>query len=173
MNYTLEKQIRYDELYLDIATRISRESVALRYKVGCVLVEESGIGNIVSFGWNGMPAGKDNACEVDSSGQLMTLEQYYEEELNISDLTSNHEVQHAEENLIDKMPPLRGDCHHILYLTHEPCTKCAKLIVREIPTLSRVVYRYVYAPDPQSPSYGKESGTDVFKRNNIKVQHLS
>ena len=85
-----KKVKRYEALYIDIAQRISDMSHAERLKVGCVLVNDD---NILSFGFNGAPAGFENACE-DSDG------------------TTLPHVLHAESNCISKVAktpcPQRG-----------------------------------------------------------------
>ena len=50
----MDKQQRYDELYLDIAQRISEMSHDTDKKVGAVIVKDN---NILAFGFNGMPPG--------------------------------------------------------------------------------------------------------------------
>ncbi len=51
----------WDRTYLNIAKEISQQSFAQRRKVGCILVKE---GSIIAFGYNGMPSGWDNSCEI-------------------------------------------------------------------------------------------------------------
>ena len=56
----MTKSERYNNLYMDIAERISKMSHARRLQVGSVLVQND---SIISYGWNGLPAGWDNNCE--------------------------------------------------------------------------------------------------------------
>ena len=44
------KEKRYNDLYMDLAERISKMSHAKRLQVGSVLVKND---NILSYGWNG------------------------------------------------------------------------------------------------------------------------
>lgn len=113
------KQTRYDLLYLDIATSVSRMSYDIDTKVGAVVVKDN---NILAFGFNGMPAGMNNECK-DSEGK------------------TKQEVIHAEANAICKIARSTGNCEGAtLYCTHAPCTECAKLIIQS--GIIRVVYKY-------------------------------
>ncbi len=54
------KQLDMDNLYMDIAIRVSEMSRSTRTKVGTIAVKDN---NILSFGWNGTPTGFNNCCE--------------------------------------------------------------------------------------------------------------
>ena len=71
-------------MYMRIAQIAAERSYAKRLKVGCVIVKNH---SIISFGWNGMPTGYDNCCEMEVDGKLVT----------------RPEVQHAELNAIAKL----------------------------------------------------------------------
>ena len=105
---------KYHDLYWDMAYAASRQSVAKRLQVGCVIVTPSGL---VAPGWNGMPASMDNCCEV---------EVYTETGV---ELMTKPELIHAERNAIDKLSrqgvAIEGS---ILFVTHSPCLECAKSI---------------------------------------------
>lgn len=103
---------KYFKLYMDLAVRCSRESVAERIKVGSVLVTNDGM---ISIGWNGTPSGMDNCCEFPP-----------EEVINHR---TRPEVIHAERNAIDKVcregVKIKGS---LLFITLAPCVECAKSI---------------------------------------------
>ncbi len=140
------KEQRYDALYMDIASRCSEMSHAVRAKVGAVLEKD---GAIISHGWNGTPSGDDNSCENevilgDGSVELVT----------------KSIVLHAEENLLTKA--LRaGICTRgaTLYVTLSPCLNCAKLIYGA--GIKRVVY---------GSQYRDNAGVDFLSMRDVLTQ---
>lgn len=116
----INKQQKLDKTFINIATEISQLSHCVRSKVGAVIVNN---GNIISFGYNGTPAGMDNCCEKDN-------------------VTLPH-VVHAESNAILKAAKsgyaVEGST---LYLTLSPCQDCCKLILQS--GIKRVVYKDEY-----------------------------
>ena len=117
------KPKRYEQLYLDIASRLSEMSHCERNKVGCILVRD---GRILSMGWNGMPSGFPNVCET--QGQ------------------TKQEVIHAEENAIAKIAcSTDSSVGATLYTTLAPCIECAKLIIQS--KVGEVVYNNRYRFD--------------------------
>jgi dCMP deaminase len=103
------KKRKYQELYKDFAIRVADMSYAKRKQVGCVIVKD---GRVISMGWNGMPSGFDNVCEL-------------------GDGTTNPFVIHAEMNAIIKMSKSTDSCDDAsLFVTLSPCVECAKLILQ-------------------------------------------
>jgi len=94
--------------YMNIANEIAKRSYAIRLKVGAILVKDN---TIISDGYNGMPYGFDNSCEIDG--------------------ITKPEVLHAESNAITKIAksPSSSD-GSTLYVTISPCLECAKLIIQ-------------------------------------------
>lgn len=87
-------------------------------KVGCVVVKD---GNILSFSYNGTPAGADNNTR---SPDMETLP----------------EVLHAETNALGKMLRMGiSSAGTTLYSTREPCIHCAKLVYQA--GVRRVVFK--------------------------------
>lgn len=104
------KQERYDQMYIDIATRVSEMSWDSDTKVGAVIVKD---GNIISMGWNGTPSGFPNECKHPETG-----------------ITLPH-VIHAEANAICKLARTGGNgSDAVLYTTLAPCIECTKLILQ-------------------------------------------
>jgi len=111
---------KLDTVFINIAKETSTLSHCVRSKVGAVLVKD---GNIISFGYNGTPAGMDNACEK-------------------NDVTLPH-VIHAECNSILKAAKTGNSVDgSTLYLTLSPCLDCSKLILQS--GIKRVVYLNEY-----------------------------
>lgn len=104
------KEAKYDDLYMDIAKRVSEMSYDSDTKVGAVIVKN---GNIISMGWNGTPAGFPNDCKHPASGVTLPY------------------VIHAEANAICKLARDGGSgLDAALYTTVAPCMECTKLILQ-------------------------------------------
>jgi len=99
----LNRQLQLNNIYMSIALEISKMSRCNRAKVGALLVKDN---NIISYGFNGTPAGFCNTCEE-------------------NDITKK-EVIHAEVNAILKAG--RESIGSDLFLTLSPCIDCCKLI---------------------------------------------
>jgi dCMP deaminase len=140
-----EKLRLYDTLWMDIAERCSKMSHAKRLQVGCVVV--SSFGQLISHGWNGMPPGMDNCCELyDANGDSYT----------------NPKVIHAEVNAFNKLYN-QGTCSRgsTVYITHAPCENCARLIAFH--QVIRVVYKN---------QYRSTVGIEYLQSNHIKVDQF-
>jgi len=142
------KEQRYNNLYMDLAFRIADMSYARRLHVGAVIVKKS---NIISYGWNGMPAGWDNNCENEVKVQpKMVL------------LETKREVLHAEQNALAKLAKSTesGD-GATLFVTHSPCLDCAKLVYQS--GINSVFYRNVYRND---------EGIKFLEKAGVKVEQI-
>lgn len=107
--------------YMQVAEVFAQLSYANRRKVGAVIVRD---GSILGEGYNGTPAGWDNACE------------------GADGLTVSH-VIHAEQNALDKL--LREGVSSrdaTLFVTTAPCIECAKRVHGA--RINSVYYRDVY-----------------------------
>ena len=147
----MEKQQKLDKTFINIAKEIGSLSHCTRSKVGAVLVKD---GNVISFGYNGTPAGMDNCCEnklyvknnIAAAFQpLERIEADYplvDENDNFRDrykLVTKDEVIHAEMNAILKAAKSGNAVDgSTLYLSLSPCQNCCKLIIQS--GIKRVVY---------------------------------
>jgi dCMP deaminase len=114
MNIHREKDF---PLYQDMAVRVSEQSYAKRKQVGCIILAKTGM---LSLGFNGMPSGYPNQCEI--SGVTDPL------------------VIHAERNAIDKMTREGVSPYgSIVFVTLSPCLECAKSLAAV--GVSAVYYR--------------------------------
>lgn len=119
---SVSKQERYDELYIDIATRVGLMSHDEKYKVGTVIVKD---GNIISMGWNGMPSGMDNPTRCHTG-------------------CTKPEVLHSEANALMKLVKSgMGTEGATIYCSLSPCMDCAKLIYQA--GIDRVVFAESYS----------------------------
>lgn len=135
---------KFIDLYMDIAERVSELSYARRLHVGAVIVKDD---TVISYGYNGMPAGWDNNCEdilVDGiSSQLKT----------------KPEVLHAESNAIAKLAKSNNSgLGADMFITHSPCLDCAKLIYQS--GIKRVWFDENYRND-NGIQFLKQSGVEV------------
>ena len=97
---------KFIEAHLKVARVYGQLSTAVRLKVGCIIVKND---RIVSIGYNGMPSGASNVCEVDGE--------------------SKPEVLHAEANAITKLAKsTESSSGAYMFTTYGPCLDCAKLI---------------------------------------------
>lgn len=115
-----DKQQRLDRTFVNIATEIAKLSHCVRSKVGAVIVNN---GNIISFGYNGTPAGMDNCCEKD--GVTLPFVIHGESNAILKAAKSGYAVEGA-----------------TLYVTLSPCQDCCKLIIQS--GIKRVVYKDEY-----------------------------
>lgn len=167
---------KYIDLYMDWALRSAQLSHAKRLQVGAVIVKDD---TVISYGYNGMPAGWDNNCEdkefmsSDAGGWLNPDEikeqwpfeeeehgPYYEYARRYR-LKTKPEVLHAESNAIAKLAKssnsgLGAD----LFVTHSPCIECAKLIFQ---SGIRRVYFGAHYRDDAGIKFLEKSGVEVIK----------
>jgi len=116
-------------------------SRAIKLKVGCVIVKND---NIISFSWNGTPAGWSNDCENDNG-------------------KTKDEVIHAEANAILKLAKSGdGGDGADLFCTHAPCVQCAKLIYGA--GIKKVFYR---------DTYRDTLGIEFLEKCNIEVERIN
>ena len=136
--------IRIDnEMYMQIALLTAKRSYAKRLQVGCVIVKNH---SIISFGWNGMPTGYDNCCEIEVDGKLVT----------------RPEVQHAELNAIAKLCQNGYSSQDAsIFISHSPCIHCSLLIQKC--GIKAVYYHEQYRDD---------AGIRFLRKAGIQVEQL-
>ena len=129
---------------MDWARRAAQLSHARRLNVGAVIVKDD---TVISYGYNGMPAGWDNNCEhILQDGTLKT----------------NPEVLHAESNAIAKLArSTNSGLGADMFVTHGPCLECAKLIFQS------GIRRVFYAED-----YRDDSGIQFLYKSGLTVEKL-
>lgn len=135
-----------DNLFMDFARRVAKQSVSRRSLVGAVVVDANN--DILSYGWNGTPSGEDNNCEIENDDGT---------------LTTKPEVLHAESNALSKLLKSgRGSTNGgTIYVSYSPCMECSKLILQA--GLKRVVYE---------TEYRVTSGLDLLRRRGVEVEQI-
>jgi dCMP deaminase len=112
-----DKQLLFDQRYLEMARIWAKNSYCKRRQVGALIVKER---MIISDGFNGTPAGFENVCEDENN-------------------KTKPYVLHAEANAITKVAKSNNSSEGAtLYITTSPCMECAKLIIQA--GIRRVVY---------------------------------
>ena len=137
---------KFVEAHMKTADVYSKLSSAKRLQVGCVIVKNN---TIIGIGYNGMPSGWDNNCEVSIN----------EEDIGDSYLKTKPEVLHAETNAIAKVARSTNSTEDSdMFCTHAPCLDCAKLVYQS--GINSVYYRN---------SYRNDDGIDFLKKCEIEV----
>jgi dCMP deaminase len=137
---------KFIDLYMAWATRTAELSHARRLHVGAVIVKDD---TVISYGYNGMPAGWDNNCEFE----------FVHPQTKIPELVTNKEVLHAESNAIAKLArSTNSGLGATMFITHAPCLDCAKLIYQS--GISSVLYRNSYR-DTSGVTFLEKSGVEV------------
>ena len=134
---------KYKLTHMRAAYLYAELSTARRLKVGALIVKDD---RIVSIGYNGMPSGWDNNCEL---------------ELEDGTIKTKPEVLHAESNAISKLArSSESGLDADIFVTHSPCLDCAKLIYQS--GIRRVYYANAYRDD-SGIAFLKASGITVEK----------
>ena len=164
---------KYVDMYMDWAARCAQLSHAVRLQVGAVIVKDD---SVISYGYNGMPAGWDNNCEdrvYDSgAGGWISPEEFdaqypyteYNEDAEESyryGLKTKPEVLHAESNAVAKLArSANSGSGADIFITHAPCLDCAKLIYQA--GIRRVWFGTAYR-DTAGVDFLKKSGIEITK----------
>jgi dCMP deaminase len=133
----------WDEFFLGLAEYTAQMGTCPRLSVGACLVRNK---QVLSLGFNGAPSGHPHCtevgCKIVDGGCLRT--------------------RHAEMNAIlqavERRIDLRGA---IAYITHSPCSDCARALIRE--GIVRVVYRHAYRD---------EAPLEILRKAGVEVDHL-
>ncbi|MDO5490807.1 MAG: dCMP deaminase family protein [Bacillota bacterium] len=140
----------WDEYFMEFAVLTARRSTCLRRQVGAVIVQDK---HIVATGYNGAPRGLEHCAE--------RVEGCLREQLGIPS-GEKHELcraLHAEQNAIIQAATLGQSIEGgTIYITHQPCVICAKMIINA--GIERIVVKEGY-PDELSASILKEAGLKI------------
>lgn len=141
----------WDEYFMEIAVLTSQRSTCLRRHVGAAIVCDK---HIVATGYNGAPRGIKHCQE--RGGCLR-------EKMNVPS-GERHELcmaLHAEQNAIIQAARLGHSIEGAtIYVTHQPCVICAKMIINA--GIERIVVKEGY-PDELARELLKEAGLKIEK----------
>lgn len=141
----------FDEIYMDLASKLAKRSHCVRAQVGAVLTKDT---RIVSLGYNGPPAGTHN-CDVE----------WPEEGCARDSKGSCSLALHAEQNAIlyatKNNVSMEGAT---LYVTLSPCIACARVIFTI--GIKKVFYKDSYAA---YKGLASDEGVDFLQRFGVEV----
>ncbi len=138
----------WDEYFMGIARLVSTRSTCLRRQVGAVIVRDR---RILTTGYNGPPKGIAHCDVVGCLREQMGIPSG--QRLDIC------RALHAEQNAI-----IQAALHGVstegamIYVTHQPCFTCAKMIINA--GIVRVVYGEGY-PDELARQVLEEAGVEL------------
>ncbi len=146
------KRPSFDEYFMQMALLTARRSTCLRRQVGAVIVKDK---HIIATGYNGAPKGLEHCDEI--GGCLR-------EELGVPS-GERHELcraLHAEQNAIIQAAVLGQSVKDsLMYVTHQPCSICAKMIINA--GIRKIIINSGY-PD--------EMASKLLKEANIEIEQL-
>lgn len=135
----------WDSYFIQLAFVVAGRSTCLRRQVGAVIVKEK---QILSTGYNGSPAGLVHCAEAGCLRESLQVPSGERHELC--------RAVHAEQNaLVQAAKHGVAICDADLYVTHQPCVLCTKLLINA--GIRRVVYAQSY-PDQLAESMAREAG---------------
>ena len=146
----MDKRPNWDEYFMDFAVLTARRSTCLRRQVGAVIVQDK---HIIATGYNGAPRGIAH-CGEREGGCLR-------KELGVPS-GEKHELcraLHAEQNAIIQAATLGQSVEGgTIYITHQPCAICAKMIINA--GIQRIVVKEGY-PDELAVEILREAGLRI------------
>lgn len=148
-NKKAQKRSKWDNRFMDMAKLVGSWCTCHRRQVGAVIVKDK---RIIATGYNGAPSGIKNCLE---RGYCLR------NKLNIPSGTQAEKCYsvHAEQNAIVQAAKFgTGVDGATIYVTHQPCTMCTRLIINV--GIKRIVYGIEY-PDEFSLELLKEAGIEL------------
>ncbi|MCG0275757.1 MAG: dCMP deaminase family protein [Thermosediminibacteraceae bacterium] len=152
----MKKIIRppWDDYFMEIARVVAKRSTCLRRSVGAVVVLEK---RILTTGYNGAPTNLAHCQEVGCLREKMGIP-----------AGERHELcrgLHAEQNAIIQAAiwgiSIKGAT---LYVTHQPCALCAKMLINA--GVRKIVYEGEY-PDDLAMEMLSEAGIEIVQYKKV------
>lgn len=138
---------------MQIVEIVKTRSTCLRRQVGALVVRDK---RILATGYNGAPMGCKHCAEIGCLRDKLNIPSGQRQELC--------RASHAEQNAIAQAAysgtSIKGGT---LYITHQPCSICAKMIINA--GIVKVVFRGDY-PDDLAMDLLQEAGIRVVKYEN-------
>jgi len=149
MNKYVDERPSWDQYFMEMAELTAKRSTCMRRNVGAVIVKDK---HLVATGYNGAPRGVRHCAEIGSC---------LREELKVPS-GQRHELcraLHAEQNAIIQAATLGVSIEDsTIYITHQPCVICAKMIINA--GIKRIVVKEGY-PDDLAVEMLEEAGLKI------------
>lgn len=133
---------------MNIASVVATRSTCIRRQVGSIIVKDK---RILSSGYNGAPAGLKHCLEIGCLREQKGVPSGQRHELCRG--------LHAEQNAIIQAAvhgtAIQGS---IVYVTHQPCILCAKILINA--GIKKIVFQGEY-PDPMALALFEEAGIEL------------
>lgn len=146
----------WDEYFMEMAELTAKRSTCLRRNVGAVIVQDK---HIIATGYNGAPRGLAHCGDL--GGCLR-------EKMGVPS-GERHELcraLHAEQNAIIQAATLGHSIEgSAIYVTHQPCSICAKMIINA--GIERIVVKEGY-PDEMAVQILEEAGKRIIMMKEAK-----
>ena len=138
----------WDEYFMTLANEVATRTTCLRRAVGAIIVKDR---RILATGYNGVPTGLAHCAETGCLRQQLGVPS-----------GQRHEIcrgLHAEQNAIIQAATLGQSIEGAtIYITHQPCIICAKMIINA--GIRRIVVKEGY-PDEMSVGILQEAGLKI------------
>ena len=135
----------WDEYFMDIVEVVKTRSTCIRRQVGAVIVKDN---RILASGYNGAPSGCRHCEDIGCLRQHLGIPSGQRHELC--------RAIHAEQNAIIQAAAMGHAVQGgTIYVTHQPCVICAKMIINA--GIKRIVVKEGY-PDQMSLDILAEAG---------------
>lgn len=149
-------RISWEDYFMEMAELTAKRSTCLRRHVGAVIVKDK---HVIASGYNGAPKG---IAHCDERGGCLR------QKLSVPS-GQRHELcmaLHAEQNAIIQAACLGQSVEGAtIYVTHQPCVICAKMIINA--GIDRIVVKEGY-PDELAIEILEEAGKKVIQIGEIK-----
>jgi len=138
----------WDEYFMEVTRQVATRSTCLRRHVGAVIVKDK---RILCTGYNGAPAGFPHCSETGCLRRQLDIPSGERQEICRG--------LHAEQNAI-----IQGALHGVsvrdaqMYVTHQPCITCAKMIINA--GIGRVVC-FDHYPDKLARTFLQQAGIEL------------
>ena len=141
----------WDEYFMEMAELTAKRSTCMRRSVGAVIVKDN---RAVATGYNGAPKG---IAHCENRGGCIR------QQMNVPS-GQRHELcmaLHAEQNAIIQAAAMGNSIEGgTIYITHQPCAICAKMIINS--GIKRIDIKAGY-PDELAASILAEAGLEIEK----------